>query len=128
MSKEPKSLFELLYKTVKSSIPRSKMNFTYNDFEDEDLSSSDAVSARALLQAIGTWAGKGKDEIVQILAKEVGVAVAAMLKEPVTQILENRQLQITLDLVAKDPAPKSTSKKTTKKKNTRKKTPTSKKR
>ena len=127
MSDEPKSLFDLLYKTVKSTIPKSKVNFTYGDMGDDDIGDTDAVSARALLQAVGTWAGKGKEEIVQILAKEVGVAVAAMLKEPVTQILENRQLQITLDLVAKDAAQTTTRKKKAKKK-TRKKTTASKKR
>ena len=98
MSEEPKSLFDLLYQTVKSTIPKSKINFTYND---ENMSDRDAMNARALLQAIGSWAGKGKDEVVQILAREVGIAIAAMLKEPVTQILENRRLQITLDLVRK---------------------------
>lgn len=117
MSDEPKSLFDLLYKTVKSSIPKSKINFTYSELDEEELGDTDQVSARALLQAIGTWAGKGKDEIVQIMAREVGVAVAAMLKEPVTQILENRRLQITIDLVNKD----SDRKQQKKKSSTRKK-------
>lgn len=122
MSEEPKSLFDLLYQTVKSTIPRSKINFTYNEMNDDNMSDRDAVNARALLQAIGSWAGKGKDEVVQILAREVGVAVAAMLKEPVTQILENRRLQITLDLVKKNDSPPAKSKPTANaKKKTKKK-------
>ena len=112
MSEDPKSLFDLLYKTVKSSIPKSKINFTYDDTGDDG--ENDNASVKALLGAVGSWAGKGKDEIVQIIAKEVGVAVAAMLKEPVIQILENRKLQITLDLVKTDPPVKK--KKTTRKK------------
>jgi len=51
MSDEPKSLFDLLYKTVKSSIPRSKLDFTYNEFEDDV---SGAKSARDLLAGIAS--------------------------------------------------------------------------
>jgi hypothetical protein len=77
---------------------------------------------------VATIAGKGKDDVVGILCKEIGVAVAAMLKEPVNEILANKKLQFTLELVYKSevkPKP-STKKEATKKKASKKKAPTSK--
>lgn len=65
--------------------------------------SIDAQTARALLGAIFTRAGKGKDEVVQIVAREIGVAVAAMLKEPLTQLAKNQKLQISFEFVNKNP-------------------------
>lgn len=70
--------------------------------EDEDQRRDERMSlsnARDLIGAIASWAGKGKDEVVQVLCREIGMAVAAVFKEPITQILENRKLQITLELV-----------------------------
>lgn len=46
-------------------------------------------------------AGKGKDEIIQTLGREIGLAWAAVLKEPIEKILDNRSLQITIELVPK---------------------------
>ena len=68
----------------------------------EDLDSKENVSARDILGAVANWGGKSKDEIVQVLCREVGVATAAVLKEPLSQVLENRKLQITMELVPKD--------------------------
>lgn len=108
MSDEPKNLFDILYKTVKSTIPKSKLDFTFSSMDMED---GEATGGKEFLAALASWAGKGKDEVVQLLCREIGVAIAAMLKEPVTQIIENRKLQITVDLVGKDQA--TGSKKTT---------------
>ena len=75
------------------------------------------------------WAGKGKDELVQILCREIGIATAAVFKEPLSQVLENRKLQITFEFVPKDEEPakkvkttKSTKKSATKKKKAKKAT------
>ena len=63
----------------------------------------------ALLNQVGfkilvVHGGKSKDEIVQVLCREIGVATAAVLKEPLNQVLENRKLQITMELVPKAPS------------------------
>jgi len=68
----------------------------------------DLSGAKELIGIITSFAGKSKDEMVQILCREIGTALAAVLKEPLTQVLENRKLQITLELVPKgQAAPKS---------------------
>ena len=61
----------------------------------------DKPSARDVIGAVASWGGKSKDEIVQALCREIGVATAAVLKEPLNQVLENRKLQITMELVPK---------------------------
>jgi hypothetical protein len=74
-------------------------------------------------------AGKGKDELIQTLGREIGLAWAAVLKEPLQKIVDNRSLQITIELVPRDKTQKSektssegsSSKKKTKKKVTKKK-------
>jgi hypothetical protein len=62
----------------------------------------DAGTAKALLGAIFQRAGKGKDEVVGIVAREIGVAVAAMLKEPLAALAKNQKLQISFEFVPKD--------------------------
>ncbi len=68
---------------------------------------------------LATLAGKGKDEIVQLICREIGVATAAVLKEPLSQILKDKKLQLTLELVPKssqeDPPPSKKKNKTTSK-------------
>lgn len=61
----------------------------------------DMPTIRDLLGALASWGGKGKDEVVQVLCREIGVATAAILKEPINQVLEARKLQITLELIPK---------------------------
>ncbi len=61
----------------------------------------DLWAAKDLLGSVAAWAGKGKDEIVQVLCREIGQAIAAVVKEPLQQVLENRKLQISLELVPK---------------------------
>lgn len=56
-------------------------------------------SAKDLLGSLAALAGKGKDEIAQIVCREIGNAMANVLKEPITQVLRGRKLQVTLELV-----------------------------
>lgn len=68
----------------------------------EEEPAMDASTARALLAAIFARAGKSKDEIVQIIAREIGQAVAAMLREPLSQLAKHQKLQISFEFVPKD--------------------------
>ena len=82
------------------------------------------TNTKDLISSLASLAGKGKDEVVQILCREIGLATAAIWKEPLAQILENRKLQITFEFVPKadeEPKSKPSSKKKSKKKKTTKK-------
>ena len=84
--------------------------------------SEDFTTLRELIGAMASWAGKGKDELVQILCREIGIATAAVFKEPLSQVLENRKLQITFEFVPKDEqTQKQSSKKSVKKSSKKKK-------
>ena len=61
----------------------------------------DANTAKALISAVFARAGKGKDEVVQIIAREIGLAVAAMLKEPLSLLAKHQKLQISFEFVPK---------------------------
>tara|TARA_B100001094_G_C18163798_1_gene790852 strand:+ start:196 stop:564 length:369 start_codon:yes stop_codon:yes gene_type:complete len=71
------------------------------NLDGTDQNTQDKHTARDLLTAVASWGGKSKDEIVQVICREIGVATAAVLKEPLNQVLENRKLQITMELVPK---------------------------
>jgi hypothetical protein len=70
-------------------------------------STLDLKFGREFFANLASWAGKGKDEIVQMICREIGIATATVLKEPLSQIVENRRLQVTLELVPKKGAPDS---------------------
>lgn len=55
--------------------------------------------AGELLSALLARAGKGKDDIIQIFSREVGVALAGMLKEPLQKFTESKKIQITIEIV-----------------------------
>ncbi len=79
---------------------------------------------KELLSSLLSRAGKGKDELIQILGREIGFALAAVLAEPLKKIVESKKLTISIELAnkAKNPAPKKrTRKKTSSKKKTTKK-------
>lgn len=61
----------------------------------------DLKFGKEFISNLANMAGKGKDEIVQIICREIGLATAAVLKEPVSQILKDKKLQLTLELVPK---------------------------
>lgn len=65
------------------------------DGKDEGSSSS----AKDLLLTLAGLAGKGKDELVQSICREIGQATAAVLKEPLAQLLKDRKLQVTIEFV-----------------------------
>ena len=76
----------------------------------------ESISLRDVLSTVAQIAGKGKDDVVNILCKEIGVAIAAMLKEPLNDVLETKELRVSFELVSKnkDSADKTTKKKTKK--------------
>ena len=80
---------------------RSLLSFLARNAEETPLS-LDLKGARELLSNLANWAGKGKDEIVQLICREIGYATAAVLKEPITQILKDKKLQLTLELIPKE--------------------------
>ncbi len=56
-------------------------------------------SAKDVLTTLAGLAGKGKDELIQSICREIGQATAAVLKEPLAQLLKDRKLQVTIELV-----------------------------
>lgn len=114
MVDEFKSIRESLFKTL-TGLSISTRDLTAEDEgEDEDEgpasrglgSTPDAKAARALIGALFAKAGRSKDEIVQVIGREIGLTIAALLKEPLAQIAKNQKLQISFELVPKDRAPK----------------------
>lgn len=99
------------FKTIRDSLFRaltgsgSEAGDDAGDEDDDDRSRGssplDASAARALIGALFARAGKGKDEVVQIIAREIGGAVAAMLKEPLAQLAKHQKLQISFEFVPK---------------------------
>lgn len=109
------------FKSIRDNLFKVLTGFTVNvnsasdqtpDLSDDDedgarssgrsRAAMDASAARALIAALFTKAGKGKDEIVQIVAREIGTAVAHMMKEPLSQLAKHQKLQISFEFVPKD--------------------------
>ena len=61
----------------------------------------DDSTARDLVLGLLTKAGRSKDEVIQILGREIGLALAAVLAKPLEQMTENKRVRITLELVPK---------------------------
>ena len=103
MADEFKSIRDNLFRALvgKSFGERSD---GFDDAEAEEASGPgmDASAAKVLLGALFARAGKGKDEVVQTMAREVGMAVAAMLKEPLALLAKHQKLQISFEFVPKD--------------------------
>ena len=64
--------------------------------------------ARDLLVTLLTKAGRSKDEVIQILGREIGSALAAMLRKPLAELARNQRLQVTFEFVPKDQTPEET--------------------
>jgi hypothetical protein len=62
---------------------------------------SNSSTLRDLISMLASIAGKRKDEIVQMISREIGQAVAGVIKEPILRILEDQKLEITVELVNK---------------------------
>lgn len=58
-----------------------------------------ASGAKEVLSNLAGLAGKGKDELIQSICREIGQATAAVLKEPLAQLLKDRKLQVTIEFV-----------------------------
>lgn len=67
----------------------------------EDLTSVNLNLLRDTVLTFVARAGKGKDEVLQVLARETGAAIAALLKQPLHDLAKNHRLQVTLELVPK---------------------------
>lgn len=104
MADDFKSMRDNLFKVL-TGIRITSPDFSPAEEDDEEDASDrnriDAGAARALISALFARAGKGKDEVVQIIAREIGVAVAAMLREPLSQLAKHQKLQISFEFVPK---------------------------
>jgi len=83
-----KSLKETLIKSIFSAVASDGTN-------------SSTGTIKELISSLATLAGKGKDEIVQIISREIGIAVAGVVKEPLISILESKKVTITIELTPK---------------------------
>ncbi len=72
----------------------------------------DLKNVRELVGTLASWAGQSKDEVIQMMCKEIGMAVASTLKEPIAQALEGRKLQFTMQLLPRDSKSKTAKQKT----------------
>ena len=79
-------------------------------------SGDEGAGARDLVWGLLSKAGKSKDDVIQILGREIGLALAAVLAKPLEQMTESKQVRITVELV-----PKSSQASTSRKKRPRKK-------
>lgn len=57
------------------------------------------AGAKEVFSNLAGLAGKGKDELIQILCREIGQATASVLKEPLAQLLKDKKLQLTIEFV-----------------------------
>jgi hypothetical protein len=65
------------------------------------LSSDEEGAGKDLVSGLLSKAGKSKDEVIQILGREIGLALAAVLAKPLEQMTENKRVRITVELVPK---------------------------
>jgi hypothetical protein len=94
------------FKSLRDGIMKALLSFEkpeghgtgQSDKEKERVS---ANLARELINGLFVKAGRGKDEVIQIVAQEIGQAVALMLRQPLSELANNRKLQITLEFVPK---------------------------
>ncbi len=101
-----RALRDGIIKNLLSGITVQTEEFFSDEDDDDDQENGgksriDLKTAKALINALANWAGKGKDEIIQVLCREIGLAIAAVLKEPLKQVIENRTLRVSLELVPK---------------------------
>ena len=85
----------------------------------EDQTSVNLNLLRDTLLTFVARAGKGKDEVLQILARETGAAIAGLLKQPLADFLadvtKHHRLQVTMELVPKSKGSASRNEKSQKK-------------
>jgi hypothetical protein len=67
----------------------------------EDQTSVNLNLLRDTLLTFVARAGKGKDEVLQVLARETGAAIASLLKQPLRDLAFNHRVKVTIELVPK---------------------------
>jgi len=73
------------------------------------MSSSSDNGFKDLFNAFFTTLGKSRTEAIEIVGREMGKALAAMLKEPLAQLVNHRKLKITVEMVPRHSEKKSRS-------------------
>ncbi len=62
----------------------------------------DAGAAREIMSGLLNWAGKSRDDVLQVVAHEFGAGFGKALKEPILEALLNRHLTINITLSPSD--------------------------
>lgn len=88
MSEDLKNKGDRIFKNIISGLASS-------------LQSDDDSSTKDVVLNLLSKAGRSKDEVIQILGREIGLALAAVLAKPLEQITENKRVRITVELVPK---------------------------
>lgn len=88
-------------KSIADSILRLIVGRSDSERNDGSAEEVDAKKAKALISALFARAGKSKDEVIHMVAREIGMAVAAMLKEPLALLAKHQKLQISFEFVPK---------------------------
>jgi hypothetical protein len=88
-------------KSFKDAIKNTILNNVGGLAEDDLGDRVVGKMARDVINQVLSKAGKSKDEFIQILGREIGFALAAMLREPLEQLVESKKLCISIELVAK---------------------------
>jgi len=65
------------------------------------LNAEEDSTAKDIVFGLLSKAGRSKDEVIQILGREIGLALAAVLAKPLEQMTENKRVRITVELVPK---------------------------
>ena len=103
MVDEIKSIRDTFFKVLAAGISGQ----TEEETRRRGLLDVNLKGAKDLIGSLAGWAGKGKDEIVQLVCREIGNAMAGVLTEPIAQVLEGRKLQLTIELVPSEGSGKS---------------------
>lgn len=85
-----------------------------NGLASSAVTGDDNSGAKDLVFNLLSKAGKGKDEFVQVLGREIGLALAAVLAKPLAHITENKRVRVTIELVPKAPKKQKRKARTTK--------------
>ncbi len=58
----------------------------------------DLTSAKDILNTTLSWAGKSKDDFIQMVSREAGQALAQALEAPLKEILKDQKIHMTFEL------------------------------
>ena len=72
----------------------SKVAFSFGDSSFKEGSSS-----KEMVNNLLNWAGKNRDEFIQLVSREAGTAIATSLQPILEHLLENKRINITIDLL-----------------------------